>query len=299
MNASHPKMAVLRCRALQCPARAAMPRGVFLGEVDMRTISSSARRFSAVAPCQRRVRLAPAGVRAAPPPAVGRIRPVGDLAFCGHHAARERTRGDSRPRADRPVARGALRGQAARAAAQARAGTAVRRGLELARRAHARLLRAARRRRRACPAACGCTDFEKLGLAPGAVADGARVVVAGGPDYYPGSRTSSPGFSFDVNGAAAGRRGRPARPARPAAQAPGRRGPVRAAEGAGATGAAALDRRGDRRGRQGARRRARRPGAARLGRATRLGLRARAGPPRRPGASPARCRTSPRSARST
>src|SRR3954451_24067753 len=28
--ASHPKMAVLRCRALQCPARAAMPRGVVL-----------------------------------------------------------------------------------------------------------------------------------------------------------------------------------------------------------------------------------------------------------------------------
>jgi exodeoxyribonuclease VII large subunit len=42
------------------------------------------------------------------------------------------------------------------------------------------------------------TDFEKLGLAPGAITDGARVVVAGGPDYYPGSRTSSPGFSFDV-----------------------------------------------------------------------------------------------------
>ncbi len=28
--------------------------------------------------------------------------------------------------------------------------------------------------------------------------DGTQVVVAGGPDYYPGSRTSSPGFSFDV-----------------------------------------------------------------------------------------------------
>jgi len=28
--------------------------------------------------------------------------------------------------------------------------------------------------------------------------DGAQVVVAGGPDYYPGSRTSSPGFTFDV-----------------------------------------------------------------------------------------------------
>jgi exodeoxyribonuclease VII large subunit len=38
--------------------------------------------------------------------------------------------------------------------------------------------------------------FERLGLGP--IADGARVVVAGGPVYYPGSRTSSPSFSFEV-----------------------------------------------------------------------------------------------------
>src|SRR3954466_11226689 len=50
----------------------------------------------------------------------------------------------------------------------------------------------------AVPCGMWLDDFEKLGLPPGAVADGARVVVAGGPDYYPGSRTSSPGFSFDV-----------------------------------------------------------------------------------------------------
>ena len=30
------------------------------------------------------------------------------------------------------------------------------------------------------------------------LADGAQVVVAGGCDYYPGSRTASPSFSFDV-----------------------------------------------------------------------------------------------------
>ncbi len=41
-------------------------------------------------------------------------------------------------------------------------------------------------------------DFEQLGTGP--LADGARVVVAGGPDYYPGSRTSSPRFSFAVSG---------------------------------------------------------------------------------------------------
>src|SRR4051794_28426452 len=50
----------------------------------------------------------------------------------------------------------------------------------------------------AVPCGMWLSDFEKLDLAPGAVVDGARVVVAGGPDYYPGSRTSSPGFSFDV-----------------------------------------------------------------------------------------------------
>src|SRR3954467_2237970 len=50
----------------------------------------------------------------------------------------------------------------------------------------------------AVPCGMWLRDFEKLDLAPGAVVDGARVVVAGGPDYYPGSRTSSPGFSFDV-----------------------------------------------------------------------------------------------------
>jgi exodeoxyribonuclease VII large subunit len=39
-------------------------------------------------------------------------------------------------------------------------------------------------------------EFERCGVAAEALADGARVVVAGGPDYYPGSRTSSPAFSF-------------------------------------------------------------------------------------------------------
>jgi exodeoxyribonuclease VII large subunit len=44
--------------------------------------------------------------------------------------------------------------------------------------------------------------FERLGLttSPPALRDGCQVVVAGGPDYYPGSRTSSPAFSFDVTG---------------------------------------------------------------------------------------------------
>jgi exodeoxyribonuclease VII large subunit len=42
-------------------------------------------------------------------------------------------------------------------------------------------------------------DFDRLALPEGSPADGDRIVVAGGPDYYPGSRTSSPAFSFDVS----------------------------------------------------------------------------------------------------
>ena len=41
--------------------------------------------------------------------------------------------------------------------------------------------------------------LEALGLPDGVLADGTQVVVGGGPDYYPGSRTASPGFSFDVS----------------------------------------------------------------------------------------------------
>ncbi|QEC50044.1 exodeoxyribonuclease VII large subunit [Baekduia soli] len=52
----------------------------------------------------------------------------------------------------------------------------------------------------AVPCAMWRDAFERLGLAPGILSDGSQVVVAGGPDYYPGSRTSSPSFSFDVTG---------------------------------------------------------------------------------------------------
>jgi exodeoxyribonuclease VII large subunit len=48
----------------------------------------------------------------------------------------------------------------------------------------------------ALPCSMWREDFERLGLAP--LADGVRVVVAGGCDYYPGSRTASPSFSFAV-----------------------------------------------------------------------------------------------------
>src|SRR4051794_11641840 len=50
----------------------------------------------------------------------------------------------------------------------------------------------------AVPCAMWLSDLEALALGQGALTDGAQVVVAGGPDYYPGTRTSSPGFSFHV-----------------------------------------------------------------------------------------------------
>jgi exodeoxyribonuclease VII large subunit len=52
----------------------------------------------------------------------------------------------------------------------------------------------------AVPCAMWRDAFDELQLPADALADGAQVVVAGGPDYYPGSRTSSPSFSFDVTG---------------------------------------------------------------------------------------------------
>lgn len=50
----------------------------------------------------------------------------------------------------------------------------------------------------AVPCAMWRNAFDALGLPDGALADGTRVVVAGGPDYYPGGGRASPSFSFDV-----------------------------------------------------------------------------------------------------
>jgi exodeoxyribonuclease VII large subunit len=50
----------------------------------------------------------------------------------------------------------------------------------------------------AVPCSMWRNEWESLQLGDGALADGAQVVVAGGPDYYPGTATSSPSFSFLV-----------------------------------------------------------------------------------------------------
>ena len=48
----------------------------------------------------------------------------------------------------------------------------------------------------AVPCAIWLNDLEKAGLPEGALRDGAEVVIAGGPDYYPGGGQASPSFSF-------------------------------------------------------------------------------------------------------
>jgi exodeoxyribonuclease VII large subunit len=48
----------------------------------------------------------------------------------------------------------------------------------------------------AVPCAIWLNDLERAGLPEGALRDGAEVVIAGGPDYYPGGGQASPGFAF-------------------------------------------------------------------------------------------------------
>jgi exodeoxyribonuclease VII large subunit len=48
----------------------------------------------------------------------------------------------------------------------------------------------------AVPCAIWLNDLEKAGLTEGALRDGAEVVIAGGPDYYPGGGQASPNFCF-------------------------------------------------------------------------------------------------------
>ncbi len=50
----------------------------------------------------------------------------------------------------------------------------------------------------AIPCSIWRNEWERLVTESGALADGTTVVVAGGCDYYPGSATSSPSFSFEV-----------------------------------------------------------------------------------------------------
>src|SRR4051794_22197813 len=61
----------------------------------------------------------------------------------------------------------------------------------------------------ALPCSMWREDWDRLGLAD--LTDGARIVAAGGCDYYPGSRTPPPQFSFPgTDGRAAGEGALPA-----------------------------------------------------------------------------------------
>ena len=51
----------------------------------------------------------------------------------------------------------------------------------------------------AIPCAMWRNDWDRLGALVDALADGAQVIVAGGCDYYPGSASASPSFSFSVS----------------------------------------------------------------------------------------------------
>jgi exodeoxyribonuclease VII large subunit len=48
----------------------------------------------------------------------------------------------------------------------------------------------------AVPCTIWLNDLEKAGLPEGGLRDGAELVIAGGPDYYPGGGQASPSFSF-------------------------------------------------------------------------------------------------------
>jgi len=65
-------------------------------------------------------------------------------------------------------------------------------------RGRARVYFELRDERGALPCSMWRDDWEKLGLAPGAIENGAQVVVGGGTDYYVGSSTASPSFTFHV-----------------------------------------------------------------------------------------------------
>ena len=111
-----------------------------------------------------------------------------------------RTRGGySGQRAGGPVRGRRIRGGAARQAALVRARAAGRRAGQPAPVAGAGLLRAARRGRARSRARCGARTGRRWCKRAGTVREGVQVVVAGGCDYYAGSASASPSFSFAVS----------------------------------------------------------------------------------------------------
>ena len=98
-----------------------------------------------------------------------------------------------------PFPVGALRRPAARPAAPARAGAAVRRGVEPAPGRAPSVFFELRDGTGAVPCSMWRNEFETLGRRPSAWPTAPAPWWPAGPDYYPGSRTSSPSFSFLVS----------------------------------------------------------------------------------------------------
>ena len=149
--------------------------------------------------------------------------------------------------------------------------------------------------RGALPCSMWTSDFEALGVE---LIDGMRVVIGGGCDYYPGSASSSPSFSFAVTELRIAGEGDllvQLERLRRRLHADGLFEPQKRLE---RPLLPADDRGRDRRARQGPRRRPGGPAPARVGWAARVGIRARSrtATPRR--GSPPRCASSRRSQRS-
>ncbi len=183
------------------------------------------------------------------------------------------------PRSSRPVRGRSLRQGPPGRDAQTGAGAADRRGDRDGAEQETGLLRAPRRRGRGA-----LRDLAERPRTGGAAGGGAARRRRGGDrrraGLLPGRRRGLAELQLPRDARAAGGRRGPDGAARGAPHPAPRRGPLRAAEAAGATGAAEDDRRRHRRRRRGAARPARRAGAARVGRDRGLGVRPGAGPPR-------------------
>ena len=150
----------------------------------------------------------------------------------------------------------------------------------------------------AAPCAIWNNELDRLRLPEGALRDGAQVVLGGGPDYYPGSQTASPSFTFRasyIRLAGDGDLLAQLDRSRRRLDADGLLG--RQAR-AGPAAVATDDRRRHRPQQRRLRRPARRAGAPRLARDDRLGRRPGPGPPRGAARSAPRCAGSPSCRRS-
>ena len=131
----------------------------------------------------------------------------------------------------------------------------------------------------AIPCAMWRNDWDRLGVLADSLTDGTQVIVSGGCDYYPGSASASPSFSFSVATVRIAGEGDLLAQIERRRRALAADGLLERQRGSAAAAAAALDRRRLRRERQGARGRPRRSRAPRLVGPRRVGVHPGPGPP--------------------